>query len=291
VSPQLSKELNRIYEGVKKEFTQSAGELEALREKDMLLDEVTRLFEGHVGASCSKEEQDKLKEEGRSRYKDRVPPGFADESKPDHTKYGDFIIWKQILGEAKVQKKGAIFINDDLKDDWWIKVKGGEAIGPLPALREEFSKETGKAFFMYPSEKFLELAGKMLNQPVPKEAIKEVKETRVARSIADAASLQFARALADFERTRAAAQATAWEGMVAERLKTAAALERTLIDDVSLRATLAAQTELDEQIRNRMAVLNALRVSATPEAMKGAKDSQEERRKGEGPPAQEPPSS
>lgn len=59
-------------------------------------------------------------EEGETRYKKEVPPGFKDAKNKDGVrKYSDLILWKEILRFAAREKKNIIFVTDDVKADWW----------------------------------------------------------------------------------------------------------------------------------------------------------------------------
>lgn len=59
-------------------------------------------------------------EEGQERYKNEIPPGFKDAKNKDGVrKYGDLIIWKELLNFARIESKDIIFITDDVKADWW----------------------------------------------------------------------------------------------------------------------------------------------------------------------------
>jgi hypothetical protein len=180
VSPRLWQRLQRIQRDVRKELQRNADGLLTLLDDDPTLDEITRLFEGRVGEPFSHGEIEELKGKGATRYKERVPPGFEDEKKPEEGRYGDLIIWMQILREAESKKRGAILISDDAKEDWWLRIRG-KTIGPLPALREEFAARTDKHFHMYSSALFIEHAGVYLKRQVEKETLKEVRETSAAQ--------------------------------------------------------------------------------------------------------------
>ena len=52
-------------------------------------------------------------------------------------KFGDFFLWKELLEHGKEQKRPIIFVTDDKKEDWWLKVKG-RTLGPRPELIAEF---------------------------------------------------------------------------------------------------------------------------------------------------------
>ena len=97
---------------------------------------------GHVLPSPSQEEIFKWCEEGQDRYKKEIPPGFKDAKNKDGVrKYGDLIIWKELLKFACEQKKDIIFITDDVKADWWETDNDQRVFHPM--LINEF-KKTGR---------------------------------------------------------------------------------------------------------------------------------------------------
>ena len=69
------------------------------------------------------EETLKAKEdEAKKRYERKTPPGFMDcDSKDDIRRYGDAILWFQVLDKAKSAKRDVILVTDDRKTDWWWK--------------------------------------------------------------------------------------------------------------------------------------------------------------------------
>ena len=42
----------------------------------------------------------------------------------DIKKYGDLILWYQIIDKAKESKKPIILISGDVKEDWWLEKNG-----------------------------------------------------------------------------------------------------------------------------------------------------------------------
>lgn len=60
-------------------------------------------------------------EEFNFRYNHKIPPGFEDKNK-ESNKYGDAIIWKEIIHNCKTKDKhNAVFLTHDLKIDWVYK--------------------------------------------------------------------------------------------------------------------------------------------------------------------------
>ena len=88
-------------------------------------------------------------------------------------KFGDLVVWKQVIEHAKTSAiKDFIFVTDDDKDDWWwaIESQGHKRLGPRPELVEEIMREAGvERFHMYSSEQFLEFADTYLKVKVSKD--------------------------------------------------------------------------------------------------------------------------
>lgn len=87
--------------------------------------------------------------EGNIRYSLEIPPGFMDaksKDKKDPTgtqKFGDLIIWKEILEKINLDKRPLLFITSDVKCDWWRLDNNNKIIDKHPKLDEEFEKITG----------------------------------------------------------------------------------------------------------------------------------------------------
>lgn len=147
-----------------------------------ILDE---LFLGRIGNPYSSERRKKLLEEGRRRYEDRVPPGYMDQDKDKgkddrdggERRFGDFLVWCQILDKAEQEKRPVVFVTDDRKEDWWWK-SHGKTIGPRPELVEEARHKAGVLFHMYRPDRFMAEASErgLVEKAVSEEAIGEAKE-------------------------------------------------------------------------------------------------------------------
>ena len=155
---------------------------------DQIKEQLAKLFEGRVGQPFSEDALKKILDDGKKRYLEQIPPGFEDADKADENvdsttisdrcrRYGDYIIWSQILEFAESNKNNVILISDDNKKDWW-EVHNKLTINPRPELIEEFFNKTGQKFFMYKPDKFLEFSKLYLNESVTSEAVDEVRELR-----------------------------------------------------------------------------------------------------------------
>ncbi|MDP1719460.1 MAG: PIN domain-containing protein [Candidatus Nanopelagicaceae bacterium] len=171
---------------------------------DEVLNQLTELYKDKVGRRWSIEELKVIFEEGAMRYENFVPPGYEDAKKKKSSnkenndddeetgseekigefaletrKYGDLILWKQLLEWSKTHDKPVIFVTGDSKEDWWLKDKLKQTIGPRPELLAEHYSETGKAFYMYKPETFWRYAREYLNSQTNSESIDEIE--RVAK--------------------------------------------------------------------------------------------------------------
>lgn len=72
------------------------------------------------------------------RYEKNTPPGYKDKDKKGNglRKYGDYLIWWEVMRYAKKEQADVLFVTDDVKVDWCIKRDDGSV-----SLREELLKE------------------------------------------------------------------------------------------------------------------------------------------------------
>jgi len=155
----------------------------ALREEpdfflsDDLLHKLTQIFEGKTGQPYEAAKLDEICKRAANRYGRKIPPGYKDENKGEPEKFGDAIIWFQLLDVANSSKKPLIFITRDAKEDWWLQ-HHGETIGPRPELGQEMKQTADIRFYMYTLPRFLEFAQQFfsLNPEPTKKATSEIAE-------------------------------------------------------------------------------------------------------------------
>lgn len=148
---------------------------------DDILNNLTYLFDGKVGADFDESDLNKLYKEGRERYTNKIPPGYCDEKekkdKGDRHLYGDLILWKQTIEKASETKTDIILVTDDLKEDWW-EITNGKTIGPRKELLKEFREAVQKDILIYNAERFLKYAQKHMSISIEKETISEIENFR-----------------------------------------------------------------------------------------------------------------
>ncbi|MFI5778845.1 PIN-like domain-containing protein [Nocardia sp. NPDC051570] len=103
------------------------------------------LLEGRVGPPLSTEEHKTAVIEADRRFKERIPPGFAEKKSDDGSDgdgiTGDYLVWHQSILEAKRRDLPLAIVTGDEKEDWWWKHRGG-FMGPRAELINEFASHS-----------------------------------------------------------------------------------------------------------------------------------------------------
>ncbi len=173
----LIKEVKSAFKNVKEELDQAQIKHPDLIQDDPLRDEITHLFDGKVGPPYTLKKLEDIYEIGKKRYGEKIPPGYSDAMKDGAEKYGDLILWFQIIDKAQETKTPIIFVTDDRKEDWWYRLRG-QTIGPQPQLVEEIDSEAGVLFYMYNVDRFMEEIKQSLTKKVDSKTIEEVRLIR-----------------------------------------------------------------------------------------------------------------
>lgn len=186
------------FEELVNNFLSKLEELYAAQQKptefDELKEKIETIFENRIGAAPqTQEEIDRLYKQAEERFKQQIPPGYKDEEKGEAAasgfmhggiiykrKYGDYLIWHQMLIRAKeTQVTSLIFITDDGKEDWWEKLdfNGTKTIGPRPELIDEVHRLASvKHFLMYNPEGFLKYSKEYLQAQVSDQTLEDVRK-------------------------------------------------------------------------------------------------------------------
>jgi len=123
---------------------------------DSIQMEIERLINECILDSDLNSLMDNAKKSAEIRIENRVPPGFLDAKKQEN-KYGDYILWQEIILECKIKKCSGILISNDIKLDWLYSPKyilgkvpnnGTKDIKiflPHPFLSTEFKQTVGNS--------------------------------------------------------------------------------------------------------------------------------------------------
>lgn len=187
LSQEFRKEIGELQRKLKEQLkcldVEYQKKVECISEKsDIIVDLIEKLHKQRVEDKFSAFELIDIYEEGERRYKYDIPPGYTDKNKPEKKedkniflmrKYGDLVIWKEILSKMKTSDKNILFVQNEKKKDWWER---GENKRINPLLLEEYKKNTNDKtnIKMVNFLDFLSLHG--LNIGLKAESIEEIEE-------------------------------------------------------------------------------------------------------------------
>lgn len=221
---------------------------------------LTKILGDRIGDKWKPEQFVALKKEGEDRYSKKIPPGYKDNKKDggEFDKFGDLIIWKDIMSKAKAENRPIIFISDDVKEDWWW-IHRGRKIGPRPELVEEFHTASGQDFHIYEFSQFLRFAAERF--PEMKPNVERVEESLLADEEARKRQNDAAKARQVEETLRALEDER--DQIVAVLSGTPGAPSHSLSDRASLRERL---DELNREIAAISSEQNGVPSSGQPSA-------------------------
>ncbi|MRN56842.1 PIN-like domain-containing protein [Paenibacillus monticola] len=107
-------------------------------------------------------------EEGEKRYFYKIPPDYMDIKKDEkditkRKKFGDLILWKQILEKAHKCNCPLIFVTLDEKEDWWVLDKDGQPERPREELFKEFKEYSSEELIILNLSNFIDHASVINN--------------------------------------------------------------------------------------------------------------------------------
>lgn len=156
---------------------------------DIYREKFANLFQGIVGEAYKNEQLISFYSLADKRFELQIPPGWKDKTKKNYGKYGDAIIWFQLLDYAGLHNANPIiFVTDDKKSDWYLSIenayillgqKNNDRPVPRPELVQEMLVETGVLLQIYDGDEFFEEATKALElipEPNVSTDVKRVTE-------------------------------------------------------------------------------------------------------------------
>lgn len=144
-------------------YTSQTSIIDKNNDNDIILNLINKLHENSNAKAFTVMQLINIYEEGETRYKYNISPGYTDKGKKglseslsqyNMRKYGDLILWKEILNKIHDQKIDLIFIQNEKKSDWWDQRESDK----LPRiLKEEFNQATldNSNFIMIDFEEFI----------------------------------------------------------------------------------------------------------------------------------------
>jgi hypothetical protein len=125
-------------------------EFEKLKASDDYRERITQLFQSRVGTPYKKDQLLDIYHQADKRFELQIPPGWKDKGKKTYGKYGDVILWFQLLEYARAYNKPILFITDDVKSDWFLSAQENNGKPrPRPELVQEMYVEAGVLLHIY----------------------------------------------------------------------------------------------------------------------------------------------
>jgi hypothetical protein len=191
-------------------FELKMQELESLiskninKDTDSILAFIEEFTQDKIGDPFENKELDEIYEEGKLRFKLKYPPGYKDSTKQGNEKYGDLVIWKQILKQVQNHKsdpkfKHIILVINDEKSDWWLK-ENSKIKSPRHELVYEIKQAGASLFYMYNLKGFLKSAKQYLNIELSESSEEEINEIyELATTLAVQAIVQMRKEIEESE--------------------------------------------------------------------------------------------
>lgn len=174
IADKTLKKLDKLIAQLRRELEKKKQTVQGLFDRDHILLAISKLYGRRVGPAFDEEQLSGVYSEAEKRFKNLIPPGFEDDRKSGTRRYGDVVLWFQILDMARTEKADIIFVTAEKKGDWWQLVKNAVR-GPRLELLHEFRRTTKRLFYMYEPVEFMKLARKHLKQKIDDAAIDEVE--------------------------------------------------------------------------------------------------------------------
>ncbi|MGK5169680.1 PIN domain-containing protein [Geodermatophilus sp. CPCC 205761] len=112
---------------------------------DAVLAALSEMFAGRTGAPFTLEEDERIRQQGLSRFARRQPPGYMDAAKADGG-FGDYFLWEQLVAGAKTSGRPVVLVTNDLKEDWWRLLSKNAPISARFELVDEMRSRAGVDF-------------------------------------------------------------------------------------------------------------------------------------------------
>jgi hypothetical protein len=184
--PYINQDLFKSPAAILNSFLENLKTLDAVQpeigDSDKTRERISKIFQDKIGDTINQAELDSIYKEGENRYKEKIGPGYEDRDKPGAyfyqdlklvRKYGDLIVWKQIIQKVVSEKiKFVVFITGDVKKDWWEE-KRGRKIGPRYDILNEIYTAAPELeiFYMYNTSTFMRYAKEKLSLDISEASI------------------------------------------------------------------------------------------------------------------------
>lgn len=141
--------LRKVLEPAVKKAQETLRQREAghpdLLSDDPYLGRLVKVVDDRIGQRPAPDVFDGRCQDAKSRFERKIPPGFMDQKKLEPERYGDALLWFEMIDLATEKKRPILLVTDDEKEDWWL-IAEGKKLGARPELRLEMKEKAGVAF-------------------------------------------------------------------------------------------------------------------------------------------------
>lgn len=171
IADELRESIGNSIKKAKEEIKKAKDGYPKYLQNDPILEKISNLFDGRIGDEPSN--YDEIIKIANERIKNKIPPGYRDNTKDDDGPCGDYVIWSQLIEHSKEKNKPLILITSERKEDWWEKING-KTVGPRPELLKEAFEKSGKHILIYQTENFIKIASERYGNPANISVIKDI---------------------------------------------------------------------------------------------------------------------
>jgi len=151
---------------------------------DSVLKRLELLLAGRVGDALNETAYRQAIAEAMRRKDARIPPGYADERKrAPEQQAGDYLIWQQLIDEARLHGRPVLFVTNEAKEDWILEGPSDQILGPRPELVLEMRREANVQLHMVSVVGLLREAPEYLGTTVSPSTIQEAELLPVRREV------------------------------------------------------------------------------------------------------------
>lgn len=150
--------------------------------EDPVLGALETMLRGRIGEPLPPSEHAKAVQQAQERADEEIPPGYEDfKTKSPEQAAGDYLLWVQLLVEAKSRKCDVLLVTGDVKRDWWIPQDGDLPARPRQELVVEMRKAANVRLFMLSPGEFLSWADELLDLQVDESSVNDLKQLQAAK--------------------------------------------------------------------------------------------------------------
>lgn len=162
-----------------KQIEEKIKELDKKSSSDNFRERLDKYFQH--GKPYSYQKMLEITKEGRFRYENGIPPGYEDEKKKiGFQKYGDLLLWFQIIDYAQNKQKPIVFVTNDVKEDWWQEENDGQSSHiPRHELLYEFKDKCKQKIWFYTIDTMIFKSNEYLDTDVSDEVIEEIQNVNI----------------------------------------------------------------------------------------------------------------